>query len=61
MDRAHIERAVGIIKEQDNRGLNFAMEIVGQSIDGDIQDMIRENQWYVTEEYYPVYKGIRAR
>ena len=29
MDRAHIERAVEIIKEQDNRGLNFTMEIVG--------------------------------
>jgi len=29
LDKAHIERAVEIIKEQDNRGLNFAFEIVG--------------------------------
>ena len=61
MNKAHTERAVEIIKEQDNRGLNFVMEIVGASIRGDIQDMIRDNQWYVTEQYYPAYKGVKAR
>jgi hypothetical protein len=61
MDNAHIERAVEIIKEQDNRRLNFAMEIVGGSISCDIQRMIHDRAWYVSEEYYPVYQGVKAR
>jgi len=63
MDRAHMDRALAVVKEQDSRGLNFTLEIVGvSSMDDDwVQSMVRDNQWYVTEEYYPVYNGIRAR
>ena len=47
MDREYMDRALAVIKEQDNRGLNFTLEIVGvSSMDDDwVQSMVRDNQW----------------
>ena len=39
MKRMHTARAIEVVKEQENRGLNFTMEIVGKPIDRNLETM----------------------
>jgi len=60
-NRTHVMRAIEIAKEQHSRGLNFVIESVGPSISDELGAMIKENELFVIEEYYPVYKGVYCR
>ena len=57
----HVNRAVKVAKDQHERGLNFVSEVIGATINEELESMIREEKLFVSNEYYPVYRGVKFR
>ena len=51
----HKARVLEIAREQDNRELNFVIEVPWASLKGKLSDIVKTNGWHLTEQYRIVY------